>query len=105
MTALKISLHLTKSTLPAELERIQAARIQVALQRDPAMISVSVTDNGHGFQLEASSALPVLSDGIGLMGMDERFDLLGGQLEIDSEPGEGARVVAYAPFQEELVEE
>ena len=35
--------------------------------------------------------------GIGLIGMQERFELLGGRVEIDSAPGRGTRLVASVP--------
>jgi GAF domain-containing protein len=38
--------------------------------------------------------------GIGLLGMQDRLELLGGRLEIDSQPGQGTRLVAYAPWEE-----
>jgi signal transduction histidine kinase len=35
--------------------------------------------------------------GIGLLGMQERLESLGGGLEIESQPDQGTRLVAYLP--------
>jgi signal transduction histidine kinase len=46
---------------------------------------VEVYDDGHGFEPEAHA-------GIGLRSMRERTAALGGNLEVESEPGDGTRV-------------
>ena len=61
------------------------------------MISLAVTDDGYGFSPQALNPDSARTKGIGLLGMQERFELLGGQLEVVSKPGEGARLVAQAP--------
>ena len=38
--------------------------------------------------------------GIGLLGMRERLEALGGRLEITARPNQGARLVAHIPVQE-----
>ena len=43
---------------------------------------------------------PISYKGIGLLGMQERLESLGGQLTIDSRPGQGTRLVAGIPRQE-----
>ena len=74
----------------------------VVLRHDPGMIGPSVTDNGKGFEVEENTSLPnSYSQGIGLIGMHERLELLGGPLEIDSEPGGSTQVTAYVPVRED----
>jgi signal transduction histidine kinase len=62
------------------------ARMQV-VERD-GRVSVLVSDDGRGFDSAARSA------GFGLMGMQERSDLLGGRLSVDSSPDGGTTVSA-----------
>ena len=38
--------------------------------------------------------------GIGLLGMRERIEILGGSLRVESEPGRGTRVVMEVPLPE-----
>jgi signal transduction histidine kinase len=62
------------------------ARMQV-VERDDR-VSVLVRDDGTGFDPLARTA------GFGLMGMQERSNLLGGRLSVDSSPGGGTTVSA-----------
>jgi signal transduction histidine kinase len=54
---------------------------------------LAVADDGRGFDRDVSA------DGgrMGLVGMQERMLAVGGKLEVQSAPGQGARLVAHAP--------
>jgi signal transduction histidine kinase len=39
------------------------------------------------------------ADGTGLLGLNDRVAALGGQLEIESPPGDGTRIAATLPLQ------
>jgi signal transduction histidine kinase len=58
------------------------------------IMGIQIEDTGRGFDPEAVLAAPRSS---GLAGMEERVILLGGQLAIESRPGEGARLTAELP--------
>jgi PAS domain S-box-containing protein len=75
-----------------------ATQVQVILWRDTGRLGVLVTDDGQGFQEEEQASESGISKGLGLVGMVERLTLLGGELHIESEPGKGTRLVAYAPL-------
>lgn len=75
-----------------------ANRVQVVLEVEQGQVSVTISDNGQGFGVEKQASLALRSGGIGLLGMRERFELLGGRLEIESQPGKGTRLVAHAPL-------
>jgi two-component system, NarL family, sensor histidine kinase DevS len=66
------------------------AILQVRCAED--RIDLLVSDDGQGFDPAAES------DGFGLAGMRERVELAGGELQIESRPGAGARVMASVPF-------
>jgi two-component system sensor histidine kinase UhpB len=70
----------------------QHARLLVA--RQDGLVSLTVEDDGAGFDVAAARAQ---ASGLGLSGMRERMTLVGGTLEVDSAPGRGTRVVAIAP--------
>jgi signal transduction histidine kinase len=59
-----------------------------------------VEDDGRGFGGDAPGADGVRSTGIGILGMQERLEVLGGRLEIESKPGQGTRLVAHIPLGE-----
>ena len=58
-------------------------------------VSLSVTDRGHGFDVEESFTAP---RGWGLAGMRERIESMGGQFELRSSPGGGTVVEAQVPI-------
>jgi signal transduction histidine kinase len=65
-----------------------ASEARVVIHRDAGGLSVSVQDNGVGFD-------PAHNKGLGLLGMTERVTGLGGRFHVDSEPGRGAILSAY----------
>ena len=56
------------------------------LVESQGQLILEIEDNGRGFDPQAESGK---SGHYGLVGIKERAELLGGQLEIDSQPGEG----------------
>jgi len=78
----------------------QASKVRVKLSQGPGMVNLSVVDDGQGFAPQARTLDPTKSSGIGLLGMQERFELLGGRLEVKSRPGRGTRLVAHVPVKE-----
>jgi PAS domain S-box-containing protein len=77
-----------------------ADQIRVALRHGSHGVSLSVEDNGRGFDPGGVISSSNQEGGIGLLGMRERLELLGGRLEINSRPGRGTRLVACIPRRE-----
>ena len=71
----------------------QATRVDVLLSLHNHHMVTIVEDNGIGF-LEGSSSL---EDHLGLFGMRERIEMLGGTFMIESSPGKGTTVKAEVP--------
>lgn len=63
-------------------------------------LSIEVRDSGPGFDL---SDPPTLGDHLGLVGMRERTESLGGRFELESAPGQGTRITAQFPIDTEDV--
>ncbi len=76
----------------------QASHVWVTLHCDSDTVTLSVEDDGRGF--DAESTMFDQPRGVGLLGMRERLELLGGNLEIDSQPGHGTRLVVRVPWKE-----
>jgi len=75
----------------------QASRVEVTLEFGEDKTRASVQDNGTGF--EPPKTLGDLSrvGKLGLIGMQERAQLLGSSLKIGSKPGAGTTVAVEAP--------
>lgn len=64
-------------------------------RREETDLVVEVRDRGPGFDVEkVHELMRDQGDHLGLLGMRERIESLGGSLFIDSKPGEGTRIVA-----------
>lgn len=70
--------------------------VSVLVERHDGVVSLIVEDNGHGFDAES----PDIGEGrLGLLGMRERIELVGGTLDIESSPGAGTTVIARVPLE------
>jgi signal transduction histidine kinase len=74
-----------------------ASAIEVGLRFVAGGLQLSVRDNGVGFDPARKQARPSL----GLASMRQRLSFVGGELQIDSEPGHGTTVQAWAPLNRE----
>jgi PAS domain S-box-containing protein len=79
----------------------KADKVRVELRNDGDKIMVAVTDNGIGFDVDEQVGHGERNGGIGLVGMQDRFELLNGWVDIDSAIGRGTRVAAVVPYREE----
>jgi PAS domain S-box-containing protein len=60
-------------------------------------LEMTIADNGYGFELPKAVGDLAATGKLGLLGMHERARLLGGTLNIHSEPGKGTTVVVEVP--------
>lgn len=67
----------------------EAESVEVSIESRDDLIVLIVGDDGKGFNIKDAN---LHSKGIGLIGMKERAELMGGTFEIESAPGEGATV-------------
>lgn len=77
-----------------------ATTVHVCCRREAARVVVEIGDNGRGFghgERESARA----RDRFGLQVMQGRLALLGGQLSVDSQPGQGTWVRGWLPVQGE----
>lgn len=75
---------------------------QVALNREENAIILEISDNGRGFdppQLTGKGATE-REEHIGLRGMRDRIELVGGYFELETAPGEGVMIRVRAPIHE-----
>jgi two-component system NarL family sensor kinase len=72
----------------------QAKSVQVTVSYHGGELLLVVEDDGVGFDVQQAMSPAAGQTGMGLQSLKERFYLLGGQVEIDSQPGRGTRLVA-----------
>jgi len=74
-----------------------ASQVEAHIQQLPAAVRLQIKDNGKSFDVDR-----VLFSGnskrIGLLGMRERVEMIGGRLSIESAPGKGTTINAQIPF-------
>ncbi len=75
----------------------EATGADLILEFDVGRITISVKDNGIGFNPPKSVGELARSGKLGLAGMRERALLLGGDMKIESEPGKGTTITVEAP--------
>jgi signal transduction histidine kinase len=86
----------------------QTERVHIALgRRDDGVVHLEVRDWGRGFGEPADAEQKGGGPGerVGLSSMQERVTLLGGRLQVRSEPGKGTAVLAEIPVQQNTLPE
>jgi PAS domain S-box-containing protein len=70
-----------------------ARHVRVRVARDDGSLTVEVTDDGVGISEEAVGS----RESLGIVGMQERARLIGGEIEIAGRPGDGTTVALRVP--------
>jgi two-component system sensor histidine kinase UhpB len=80
------------------LRHARARHVWIELQEEETELGVVIRDDGVGFDVAAMHKRAGCGGSFGILAMRERVDLLGGQLEIESAPGQGTRLCARFPL-------
>lgn len=75
----------------------RASRADVSIRRDGKFVRMVVSDDGRSFQVP-----PLLLERgtkrLGLLGMRERVEMVGGCFDIESAPGKGTKIITLIPI-------
>ena len=71
-----------------------ASQVKIDLHTTDGRLILTIADNGTGF----NAALLSESEGLGVAGMRERAGLVGGVLDVESQPGSGTRIRFDVPL-------
>ncbi len=88
----RVVYRLAQEALNNVVKHSAAARATLVVRVEEGAVRIAVGDDGAGFDPGA------IGEGRGLVGMRERVALLGGEIDIRSEPAEGTEVVATLPL-------
>jgi signal transduction histidine kinase len=86
-------LRIAQQAMDNALQHAQASRIQIELAFAEKEVRLHIGDDGRGF---VSSKPP--RPGMGINGMRERAEEIGGNCELKSQPGKGTRVTVKVPL-------
>ena len=75
----------------------EASQVEVTLERSGDTVNLTVRDNGRGF----ATGEPRKQGSYGLVGLRERAHLLGGEVRVESAPGQGTFIEMRLPIGEE----
>jgi signal transduction histidine kinase len=80
--------RITQEALTNIIRHADATHVDVILQFENNILTLTVSDNGNGLDMSELAE----SEGLGLVGMRERAGLVGGELDVQSQKGQGVRV-------------
>ncbi len=90
--------RIAQEALTNVVRHAQAQRVMVELNQLDDQLKLSIRDDGVGFDVGKAWNKAIHGASLGVLGMQERAHLAGGQLEIDSAPGRGTNVRATLPL-------
>ena len=76
----------------------EARHVRVEIRQLAEELELLVCDDGVGFDVPAARRRATRGESIGLLGMEERIQLVGGQFEIASSPSDGTTIRARFPL-------
>ena len=80
-----------------------ARNVSVEVKKEGGQIFFAVKDDGKGFELNKVMNRKYNEKGVGLMAMKERMLMIGGSLEVRSQPGDGTTITFKAPIKDKEV--
>jgi len=85
-------LHIGQEALTNTLKYAHARNFETRLSYKARELCLELRDDGHGFRVKERH------DGVGLTGMRERVEQMGGELKISSSRGKGTKITVVLPF-------
>jgi two-component system sensor histidine kinase DegS len=92
-----VMFRVAQEALTNVVRHAQATQVSLNISKIPRAIRMEIGDNGRSFQVE-KVLLAKTQKRLGLIGMKERIEMIGGTLVIESAPGQGTTVRAEIPF-------
>jgi signal transduction histidine kinase len=90
-----IMFRITQEILNNIIKHSQAKEISIKLNYSESAISLQIIDDGAGFNV---SELPEEQKGMGLHNIQKRAEIIGGEVFIQSQPGEGTCIDIFIPY-------
>lgn len=81
-----------------------ATQVVIRLSQAPNFVCLEMEDNGSGFDVAETANSALTEKRLGLLGIQERAALVGGEISIHSQPGQGTLLRICVPRQEEEID-
>jgi two-component system sensor histidine kinase UhpB len=81
----------------------RARHVSIELCQGENVLELVILDDGVGFDVERTFEQAAGSGRLGLLGMRERVQIIGGSLEVHSQPDRGTRIRVSVPLAEAAV--
>jgi signal transduction histidine kinase len=75
----------------------QASLVSIVIRKDEDLVRMDIHDNGRGFDVKRRLGARRVTR-LGLLGMRERLEMVGGSFDVEAEPGNGTTIHAQIPF-------
>ena len=85
--------RITQEALNNVLKHANASEAKITLTKAHSGLRLVVEDNGRGFEPSRLESAPPDERGLGLRQIAERAKMMGGRVDIQSQPGQGARLI------------
>jgi PAS domain S-box-containing protein len=96
--------RMVQEALTNVVRHARAQRIWIELGQIDGVLELVVRDDGVGFDVTGTLDRAARRGHLGLLGIKERVQILGGDLEVESKPGQGTRVRISLPLSEPVPE-
>ncbi|HVM61638.1 MAG TPA: sensor histidine kinase [Verrucomicrobiae bacterium] len=88
--------RVAQSALANVAQHAHATRVNVTIRKSPGAIRMEIHDNGTGFEVERV-LFAKRHKRLGLLGMRERVEMVGGSFAVESAPAKGTTIRALIP--------
>ncbi|MEM7345764.1 MAG: GAF domain-containing sensor histidine kinase [Chloroflexota bacterium] len=92
---------IVQETVNNAIKHAKAQNIIVHLKETASVLHTIIADDGVGFDVEAVMSNYESRGSLGMVNLQERTDLIGGDLKMHSAPGEGAQFIIVVPKEQE----
>ncbi|MBO2544913.1 type IV pili methyl-accepting chemotaxis transducer N-terminal domain-containing protein [Salegentibacter sp. BDJ18] len=93
--------RITQEAVNNAIKYAESTHIIVSVSHSKEILSISIEDNGKGFDQESIASEKSGNRGMGLTFMKERVKFIDSRLFINSSPGEGTRVTLNLPLKQD----
>ncbi|HUE57576.1 MAG TPA: ATP-binding protein [Candidatus Udaeobacter sp.] len=90
--------RIVQEALTNAIKHAKPSEVRIDVRKEKHMLRCSIQDDGVGFDVRAVQSNRN-REGLGLIGIQERLNALGGILSIDSEPGRGTTLLIRFPME------